>query len=537
LLASKACDITGVVGIACARHGCFVPNALVDLFKGEQQKNVDFAFLKALTTIGIDPDQGVLMIYDIACQYHIHLKERIGHLVPPGLTIDQAIDLFHVHAHKDDCFFRFATTFIPGAAVVAGQIIESLWSTLNSISPTARTATLPHRAEILDDHTCDSNHKKMLAVTNDLRTRHMEATAMSSQTEMYYLDVGRTIDPATLATWDTEIKAAEATRHRDIRVMDLYAARLPDRLASEPSPVSAAASAAASASAVIDQWMEFALHVEESQSVIIIPNDTLTNVCDRIHLQDMVRRLGSNAQESDEQLVKQKRQALTLMLVKLKQLQHNAGVIALTSGAEPFVDNENEFDEVEEAASAGESAGTIQNPDMAGVEREVLTLPSNGNTTGQAVEVEINHRIKQARQQINRLRDIVADISFQYSHVIRGAIRKSVKTTVQKHVKSLHNNLVLHARIYTRCRHRLIALKCDEHWMRIFRPLRKSDLKASTAILRPNIPGSSTLQLSWIWQTGRWFLFANADAAAVADADADAAGLLECLYFPYGPVF
>jgi hypothetical protein len=263
LLASTACDITGVVGIACARHGCFVPNALVDLFKGEQQKNVDFAFLKALTTIGIDPDQGVLMIYDIACQYHIHLKERIGHLVPPGLTIDQAIDLFHVHAHKDDCFFRFATTFIPGAAVVAGQIIESLWSTLNSISPTARTATLPHRAEILDDHTCDSNHKKMLAVTNDLRTRHMEATTMSSQTEMYYLDVGRTVDPATLATWDTEIKAAEATRHRDIRVMDLYAARLPDRLASEPRPASAAASA--SASAVIDQWMEFALQVEESQ--------------------------------------------------------------------------------------------------------------------------------------------------------------------------------------------------------------------------------------------------------------------------------
>jgi hypothetical protein len=250
----------------------------------------------------------------------------------------------------------------------------------------------------------------------------------------------------------------------------------------------------------------------------------------------MVRRLGSNAQESDEQLVKQKRQALTLMLVKLKQLQDNAGVIALTSGAEPLVDNENEFDEVEEAASAGESAGTTQNPDMSGVEREMLTLPSNGNTVGQAVvEVEINHRIKQARQQINRLRDIIADISFQYSHVIRGAIRKSVKTTAQKHVKSLHNNLVLHARIYTRCQHRLITLKCDEQWIRIFRPLTKSDLKASTAILRPNIPGSSTLQLSWIWQTGRWFLFANADAAAAADADA--AGLLECLYFPYSPEF
>ncbi|KAF8814639.1 hypothetical protein BYT27DRAFT_7081535, partial [Phlegmacium glaucopus] len=32
LRGSKACDITGIVGIACARHGCYAPNALVDLF-------------------------------------------------------------------------------------------------------------------------------------------------------------------------------------------------------------------------------------------------------------------------------------------------------------------------------------------------------------------------------------------------------------------------------------------------------------------------------------------------------------------------
>jgi len=29
LLSSKACDITGIVGMACARHGCFAPNGIV----------------------------------------------------------------------------------------------------------------------------------------------------------------------------------------------------------------------------------------------------------------------------------------------------------------------------------------------------------------------------------------------------------------------------------------------------------------------------------------------------------------------------
>ena len=38
MLGSKACDITGIVAIACTRHGCFVPNSISDLYKGEQQK-------------------------------------------------------------------------------------------------------------------------------------------------------------------------------------------------------------------------------------------------------------------------------------------------------------------------------------------------------------------------------------------------------------------------------------------------------------------------------------------------------------------
>lgn len=78
LLASSACDVTGKVAFACARHGCYAPNSLVDMFKGEQQKNVDFSFLQALRTTNVDPEQGVMIIYDIACQYMVHLQDRIG---------------------------------------------------------------------------------------------------------------------------------------------------------------------------------------------------------------------------------------------------------------------------------------------------------------------------------------------------------------------------------------------------------------------------------------------------------------------------
>jgi hypothetical protein len=268
LLASKACDITGVAAIACARHGCFVPNAMVDLFKGEQQKNVDFALLKALSTINIDPEQGLLFIYDIVCQYSVHLQERIGHLLPDGLTCDCAIDLFHVHVHKEDCFFRFATTFIPGAAVVAGQILESLWSNLNSISPTVRTATLPHRAEMLDDHACDSNHKKLLSMTETLRSRHLDAATIVTQADEYYHDIVKSVDRETLLIWEKEVGNAESLRLDDVTVMDIYGARLNDSYKDSGTGMGmgmGTGTGTGSVSSAQEEWIQFAIHIEERQ--------------------------------------------------------------------------------------------------------------------------------------------------------------------------------------------------------------------------------------------------------------------------------
>jgi hypothetical protein len=164
MLQTKACDITGIVAVACARHGCFAPNAVANLSRGEGHKHVDWCLIKACQTTHIDPQQGLLFIYDIVCQYIVHLFHRVGKLLPMGLIIDVAIGLFHVHGHADTCFFRFATSFIPGAAIVAGEILESLWAVLNAVTPAMRTATLSHRAEIMDDHMTDSNHKKCLSV-------------------------------------------------------------------------------------------------------------------------------------------------------------------------------------------------------------------------------------------------------------------------------------------------------------------------------------------------------------------------------------
>lgn len=162
MLLSKACDIKGIVAVACARHGCFAPNSVSDLKAGEGQPEMDHANIQATLTTNMEGLKHLFLIYDIMCQYWVHLKERIGDLLPDHITVlEKAIGLLHVHGHQLSCFFRFATTFIPGAAVVAGEILESLWSVLNTVAGMTRTATLAHRAEILDDHMNDSNWKKI----------------------------------------------------------------------------------------------------------------------------------------------------------------------------------------------------------------------------------------------------------------------------------------------------------------------------------------------------------------------------------------
>ena len=78
--------------------------------------------------------------------------------------------------------------------------------------------------------------------------------------------------------------------------------------------------------------------------------------------------------------------------------------------------------------------------------------------------------------------------------------------------------------MYNHCQSRLLALDCNAETLSMFQQLTKDDLHASTAILKPNVPGSTTLRLSWIWHNAHiWTgVFANKDIGVGADADADA---------------
>ena len=134
-----------------------------------------------------------------------------------------AISLFHVHAHKDQCFFQYASSFIPGTAIFVGEILESLWSSLNAISLTAHnTATLQHQAEMLDDHTSDSNHKKCLSIVPSLCWADQTATDMLNHAEAYYQKLTEQAGPIAVEKWEHDVEEAERLQKYDITKMDIY---------------------------------------------------------------------------------------------------------------------------------------------------------------------------------------------------------------------------------------------------------------------------------------------------------------------------
>ena len=116
--------------------------------------------------------------------------------------------------------------------------------------------------------------------------------------------------------------------------------------------------------------------------------------------------------------------------------------------------------------------------------------------------VELSLRKRQAARHLQCVREAIAEKSFQYSHVIRPAPRKNVKTRARSSIAKLSSTISFHAMAYTKCRTALVRLHADADTLRQFCELKAEDLKSSTALLNPNQPGSTSMRLSWIWQAG-----------------------------------
>jgi hypothetical protein len=208
------------------------------------------------------------------------------------------------------------------------------------------------------------------------------------------------------------------------------------------------------------------------------------------------------------------RQLLISQFTILDRLKRNPS----STGIEPNLHHDQPafFDDLDEEEVVQEQNKSIPDDVPAGVvtaagitievvppEGKGLSMPSRwdiiDNTYG---FVELDLRKQQAQKIISALRDLIAEKSFQYSHVIRVSPRKGVKTRARSVIAQLNDRIGYHCRLYTQCRSAMVRLGADDITLSKFRILERQDIRSSSALLNPNEPGSTRQHLSWIWQSG-----------------------------------
>lgn len=128
---------------------------------------MDYAFSFAMKAhAGI---KHFLLTYDIACQWHKKLPQRVAQSsgilsLPTDAHLDYAVGKFHLGAHIKDCFALHSLNFVKGSGMLDGELIETLWVPLNAIAGATHAMSKAHRQEVLDDVMNDSNWKKLVTI-------------------------------------------------------------------------------------------------------------------------------------------------------------------------------------------------------------------------------------------------------------------------------------------------------------------------------------------------------------------------------------
>ncbi|KAH9833985.1 uncharacterized protein C8Q71DRAFT_711618 [Rhodofomes roseus] len=494
-------EATGIGAVACGRHGCFVPHSVVDFQKGERQMNMDYALSQALKH-----HEGIkhfLIMYDVSCQYSKKAKARFESspqfLKWPSAMIDWGIGKFHVHGHQRDCLVKYSPSFIPGAGLVDGEVIETLWAPLNRISGSTRAMSTSHRKEVIDDHMNDSNWRKTTGMVKMLSKRFLQAVKELALSKETLRNMESSSNVEHLAEWKRIEAQARAKRRDDLSVMEPYEVmqtKAPGKR--DIQLLLEQEEGRTKANPGLASWLAEGLALQEQQLTVAA----------------LARRV-----KSDSLLTEQ------LQLVNRRnRLQR--GIDSFTKQAATFWkdgadsdDDGEETDDEPEAAYTGEDwADVAEDPDVTDdmvviedpddetqPESVPLRLPSTigreklANMNKRALgEQELRLREGQANDALHRLRMAIGLKSMVYVTQVRPANSQRMQTRAFKEAQNVEKVITEWSRVFTLARRNMIPLTLPPV-MRKYRPLHKEDLTAATHLVDHTERNSSRKELSWIW--------------------------------------
>ncbi|KAJ2914486.1 hypothetical protein MD484_g5955, partial [Candolleomyces efflorescens] len=203
---------SGVGTVECARHNSKRPNAVCDTQKGEKYCNMDYITVLSLYLVFL---KFFLISYDIACQWYIHLMERITEidkscvLLRDDTTVRFVVPKFHLPAHISACRDRFAFMITPGAGLGDGEAPERGWSETNALGPSTREMGPGSRSDTLDAHFGDYNWRKVTAIGTSLLKKMKTATSDVAEHVIAHQELEATLQKSDIDSWIVAVRTWE----------------------------------------------------------------------------------------------------------------------------------------------------------------------------------------------------------------------------------------------------------------------------------------------------------------------------------------
>jgi hypothetical protein len=138
-------------------------------------------------------------------------------------------------------------------------------------------------------------------------------------------------------------------------------------------------------------------------------------------------------------------------------------------------------------------------------ELAVMPLPSNLGSE-RCEQLDLAHLIKeeaalregQANDALHAIRVHLGDKAVIFRSTVRSAKSQASSTRAWTQVRSVENAVNFNASVYSKCRSQLAKLPGHDLLTK-YLPLRKEDLKASSAVADPNARGQRDSTLPWFW--------------------------------------
>ncbi|KAI0946807.1 hypothetical protein AcW1_010162 [Taiwanofungus camphoratus] len=456
----------------------------MDFQKGERQMNMDYSLSNAIRYNTKDIDR-MLLLYDINCQYGQYLLKQFQQnpylQMPKGLKIVKGISLF-----------------IPGASLVDGEILKTLWSSLNKVSGSTRGMATSHQKEVLNRHMNDSNWKKIINTVSSLQRKYKNIKPILTDIKKSYQAMEASIDPTLLVQWKQQMRKAQQHWLKNEKAMDIFdmelrkapsQANIQLRLAKKEPHLGLSQEAVG--------WLTQGLKVQETQ----------------ISLAAEVRSMGQNltTQQKIQLMEKRKKLQMRINSFESQRSRYMAGLMD-DNGEEwedevlpPDKDLGQEWDvtEMDNPFEVPSSQGV--NPEMK-AEYSSLSLPSTTRVdrchqAGLQVllQQEMDLREGQANNALHQIWIAIRKKSFLFHTKVCNAKSQQRKTRAWQDVNTIDKTLQHHARVYSKTQKALVLLEAPADLLAKYQVLHREHLKVSTAVADPNERGERGASPPWFW--------------------------------------